>query len=71
LTCSLPTANIGRDAVDTADGGVPQFVRVIARRADEITGFGRPGASLFCQRKRLIASWNAFAMLSHAASYPL
>ncbi len=33
-------ANIGRDAVYTADGGAPQLVRVVARRADEITGFG-------------------------------
>jgi len=33
-------ANIGRDALYTADGGVPQVVRVVARRADEITSFG-------------------------------
>jgi hypothetical protein len=33
-------ANIGRDAVYTADGGAPRVVRVVARRAEEITGFG-------------------------------
>ena len=32
--------NIGRDAVYFADGGVPQLVRVVARRADAITDFG-------------------------------
>jgi len=32
--------NIGQGAVYVAQGGVPVLVRVIARRADEITGFG-------------------------------
>ncbi len=32
--------NIGRDAVYIADGGAPQLVRVVARRADAITDFG-------------------------------
>ena len=32
--------NIGRDAVHTPDGGTPVPVRIIARRADEVTGFG-------------------------------
>ncbi|WP_428523560.1 head-tail joining protein, partial [Pseudorhodoplanes sp.] len=32
--------NIGRDAVYTPDGGSAVPVRIIARRADEITGFG-------------------------------
>lgn len=32
--------NIGRDAVYTPEGGAPVPVRIIARRADEITGFG-------------------------------
>ena len=32
--------NIGRDAVYIADGGVPQLVRIVARRADAITDFG-------------------------------
>ncbi|SLN74761.1 head-tail joining protein [Roseisalinus antarcticus] len=32
--------NIGRDAVHIADGGAPVLVRLIARRADDITEFG-------------------------------
>jgi hypothetical protein len=32
--------NIGREAVYIADGGAPVPVRIVARRADEITGFG-------------------------------
>jgi hypothetical protein len=32
--------NIGRDAVYVADGGAPLLVRVVARRADEVTSFG-------------------------------
>ena len=32
--------NIGRDAVYTPDGGAPTLIRVVTRRADEITGFG-------------------------------
>lgn len=32
--------NIGRDAVYIADGGVPQLVRAVARRADAISDFG-------------------------------
>jgi len=32
--------NIGREAVYTPDGGAPVPVRVVTRRADEITGFG-------------------------------
>jgi len=32
--------NIGRDAVYIADGGAPVLVRVIARRADDVTDFG-------------------------------
>lgn len=32
--------NIGKDAIFIADGGAPVLVRVVARRADEITGFG-------------------------------
>jgi hypothetical protein len=31
---------IARDATYTADGGTPVVVRVVIRRADEITGFG-------------------------------
>jgi hypothetical protein len=32
--------NIARDAVYVADGGTPVLVRVVMRRADEITEFG-------------------------------
>ncbi|NEX48714.1 head-tail joining protein [Pseudotabrizicola algicola] len=32
--------NIGRDAVYVAEGGAPQLVRIVARRADAITDFG-------------------------------
>ena len=32
--------NIAYDAVYIADGGIPALIRVITRRADEITGFG-------------------------------
>ena len=32
--------NIGRDAVYIADGGAPVLVRLIARRADDVTDFG-------------------------------
>jgi hypothetical protein len=32
--------NIARDAVYVADGGTPVFVRVVMRRADDITAFG-------------------------------
>ena len=33
-------SNIARDAIYIADGGAPQLVRVVTRRADEVTGFG-------------------------------
>ena len=32
--------NIGRDAVYVADGGAPVLVRLIARRADDVSDFG-------------------------------
>ncbi len=32
--------NMARDAVYTPDGGAGHLVRVVARRADETTGFG-------------------------------
>jgi len=32
--------NIGRDAVYVGDGGAPVLVRLIARRADDVTEFG-------------------------------
>ena len=32
--------NMARDAVYTPEGGAPILVRVVLRRADEVTGFG-------------------------------
>jgi hypothetical protein len=32
--------NIAHDATYIADGGAPQLIRVVTRRADEVTGFG-------------------------------
>jgi hypothetical protein len=32
--------NIAQDAVYITDGGAPRLVRVVTRRADEVTGFG-------------------------------
>ena len=32
--------NIARDATWIADGGTPQLIRVVTRRADDVTGFG-------------------------------
>jgi hypothetical protein len=40
LDALFADANIARDAVYTAAGGAPVLVRVVARRADEVTGFG-------------------------------
>ena len=40
LDALFADGNIARDAVYTAEGGAPQLVRVVTRRADEITGFG-------------------------------
>ena len=33
-------SNIARDAVYTPEGGAPQLIRVVTRRADDITNFG-------------------------------
>jgi hypothetical protein len=43
--------NIGRDAVYIADGGAPVLVRLIARRADDVTDFG--GARLWSETTRV------------------
>jgi len=40
LDALFADANIARDAVYTAAGGAAVLVRVVARRADEVTGFG-------------------------------
>ena len=39
LDALFADANIARDAVYTPEGGAPRLVRVVTRRADEITGF--------------------------------
>jgi hypothetical protein len=43
--------NIGRDAAYTPDGGAVVSIRIIARRADEITGFGE--AQLWSETTRV------------------
>ena len=40
LDALFADGNIAREAVYIADGGAPKLVRVVTRRADEITGFG-------------------------------
>jgi hypothetical protein len=40
LDALFTDSNIGREAVYTAAGGAPVLVRVVARRADDTTGFG-------------------------------
>jgi len=37
---SILDAHLAEEAVYTASGGSPQIVRVVTRRADEVTGFG-------------------------------
>ena len=32
--------NMARDAVYTSDGGAPVLIRAVARRPDDVTGFG-------------------------------
>ena len=43
--------NISRDAVYIADGGTPVLIRVVTRRADEITGIGE--ARLWSEATRI------------------
>ena len=40
LDALFADVNIARDAVYTAAGGTPILVRVVSRRADDVTGFG-------------------------------
>ena len=40
LDALFTDGNIGVDAVYTADGGMPVLVRVVTRRADDVTSFG-------------------------------
>jgi len=43
--------NIAREATYIADGGAPKLVRVVTRRADEVTGFGE--ARLWSETTRI------------------
>ena len=43
--------NIGREAVYITDGGAPQLVRIVARRADAVTDFGE--ARLWSETTRI------------------
>uniref|UniRef100_UPI001F3DBC1E head-tail joining protein n=1 Tax=Rhabdonatronobacter sediminivivens TaxID=2743469 RepID=UPI001F3DBC1E len=40
LDALFADGNIARYGIYIADGGAPQLVRVVTRRADEVTGFG-------------------------------
>ncbi|MEI4234876.1 head-tail joining protein [Roseovarius sp. D22-M7] len=40
LDALFADGNIGREAIYTPAGGAPVLVRVVTRRADDITGFG-------------------------------
>ena len=40
LDALFTDSNIARDAVYVADGGAPHRIRVVMRRADEVTSFG-------------------------------
>ena len=40
LDALFADGNIGADAVYTSDGGAPVLVRVVTRRADDVTSFG-------------------------------
>ena len=43
--------NIARDATYIVDGGTPVLIRVVTRRADEVTGFGE--ARLWSETTRI------------------
>jgi hypothetical protein len=43
--------NIARDATYIAGGGAPRLIRVVTRRADEVTGFGE--ARLWSETTRI------------------
>ena len=51
LDALFADGNIARDAVHIADGGVQVLVRVVTRRADEVTGFGE--ARLWSETTRI------------------
>ena len=50
LDALFADTNIGTEAIYTAGGGTPVLVRVVARRADSITGFGE--AKLWSETQR-------------------
>jgi len=43
--------NLGVEAIYTSDGGTPRLIRVVTRRADDVTNFG--GARLWSETTRL------------------
>ncbi|MGY6410271.1 MAG: head-tail joining protein [Alkalilacustris sp.] len=51
LDALFADGNIARDAVYIAEGGTPVLVRVVIRRADEVTGFGE--ARLWSETTRI------------------
>ena len=51
LDALFADGDIARDAFYTAEGGTPVLVRVVTRRADEITGFGE--ARIWSETTRL------------------
>ena len=51
LDALFADGNIAREAVYIADSGAPKLVRVVTRRADEITGFGE--ARLWSETTRI------------------
>jgi len=51
LDALFADGNITRDATYIADGGAPQLIRVVTRRADEVTGFGE--ARLWSETTRI------------------
>ena len=51
LDALFADGNIARDAVYVAEGGTPQLIRVVTRRADEVTGFGE--ARLWSETTRI------------------
>ena len=57
LDALFADANIARDALYIAEGGSPKLVRVVTRRADEVTGFGE--ARLWSETRRCAARGRA------------
>ena len=51
ISALFADSNIARDAVYIAGGGTPRLIRVVTRRADDVTSFG--GARLWSETTRL------------------